>query len=61
MLGEIQMKKAKILSALTVCGLALTMSNVAFADTDDVSGTLDDSIEVVVTPSISGSGSSTGS
>lgn len=37
------------------------MSNVAFADTDDVSGTLDDSIEVVVIPSMSGSGSSTGS
>lgn len=53
------MKKTKILSALTVCGLALTMSNVAFADTDDVSGTLDDSTEVVVTPSTSGSGSST--
>ncbi|SEP71327.1 hypothetical protein SAMN05216416_0706 [Streptococcus equinus] len=55
------MKKTKILSALTVCGLALTMSNVVFADTDDVSGTLDDSTEVVVTPSTSGSGSSTGS
>lgn len=55
------MKKTKILSALTVCGLTLTMSNVAFADTDDVSGTLDDSTEVVVTPSTSGSGSSTGS
>ena len=37
------------------------MSNVAFADTDDVSGTLDDSTEVVVTPSTSGSGSSVGS
>ena len=55
------MKKTKILSALTVCGLALTVSNVAFADTDDVSGTLDDSTEVVVTPSTSGSGSLTGS
>ncbi|WP_288940416.1 cell surface protein, partial [uncultured Streptococcus sp.] len=45
--------------ALTVCGLALTMSNVAFADTDDVSGTLDDSTEVVITPSTTGSDSST--
>ncbi|MCF2567454.1 cell surface protein, partial [Streptococcus pasteurianus] len=53
------MKKTKILSALTVCGLALTMSNVAFADTDDVSGTLDDSTEVVITPSTTGSDSST--
>ncbi|MCY7177385.1 cell surface protein [Streptococcus gallolyticus] len=51
------MKKSKILTMVTVSTLVLTQAGTAFADESDIVGTVDDT--VVVTPSTTGSDSST--
>lgn len=51
------MKKSKILTMVTVSALVLAQAGTAFADESDIVGTVDDT--VVVTPSTTGSDSST--
>lgn len=51
------MKKSKILTMVTVSALVLAQAGTAFADESDIAGTVDDT--VVVTPSTTGSDSST--
>lgn len=51
------MKKSKILTMVTVSALVLAQAGTAFADELDIAGTVDDT--VVVTPSTTGSDSST--
>ncbi|MDY2776628.1 MAG: cell surface protein [Streptococcus infantarius] len=51
------MKKSKILTMVTVSTLVLAQAGTAFADESDIAGTVDDT--VVVTPSTTGSDSST--
>lgn len=51
------MKKSKILTMITVSALVLAQAGTAFADESDIAGTVDDT--VVVTPSTTGSDSST--
>lgn len=51
------MKKSKILTMVTLSTLVLAQAGTAFADESDIAGTVDDT--VVVTPSTTGSDSST--
>lgn len=51
------MKKSKILTMVTVSALVLAQAGTVFADESDIAGTVDDT--VVVTPSTTGSDSST--